>query len=42
MKRLKIPGRRKPVYVAEWKDVGHIVERVIKSEHKFLARMANL
>lgn len=42
MKMLKIPGKRKPVRAAEWKDVEKIVKRIIKEERRFLSAMANL
>jgi len=41
MKRIKIPGMKKPVWAAEWKDAKPIVERIIKEERRFLSRMAN-
>ena len=42
MKEIKVPGRKKPVRTAEWKDVKKIVERLIKRERKYLALMSNL
>lgn len=42
MKMLKIPGKKKPVRTAEWKDVEKTVKRIIKEERRFLSAMANL
>ena len=42
MKMLKIPGKKKPVRAAEWKDIESIVLRMVSDERRFLARMANL
>ena len=42
MKMLKVPGKRKPVRAAEWKDAKEIVQRIVKEERKFLSRMANV
>ena len=42
MKKIKILGKKKPVWAAEWKDAEKIVERIVKEERGFLARLANL
>lgn len=42
MKMLKIPGKKKPVRAAEWKDVEKAVRCIIKEERRFLSAMANL
>ena len=42
MKEIKVTNKKKPVKVAEWKDVKHIVKRIIREERRFLSAMANL
>ena len=39
---MKVPGKKRRVRVAEWKDVEHIVKRIIREERRFLAMLANL
>ena len=42
MIEIKIKGRRKAYYVAEWKDVKAIVERHLKQNKAFYAQLAEL
>ena len=42
MQEIKIKGRRKHYYVAEWKDVKTIVERHLREYKSFYAQLAEL
>ena len=41
VKLMMVPGMKRPVRVAEWKDAEKTVKRIMKEERKFLAIMAN-
>ena len=42
MELMKIPGMKRPVRVAEWKDAKHTVKKILKEERKYLSIMSNL
>ena len=42
MKLIMVPGMKRPVRAAEWKDAEKVVKKILKEERKFLSIMANL
>lgn len=42
MRELKIKGKRRPIRIAEWKDVKHIVKAHLKEYKEFYAELAEL